>query len=153
MSKNTSETPVQPISTAVELLQRENWALMAHADSSAVLLHAKTELELINGICRAIVAQAPYIVAWAGFAENDEQQMVKVLGVEGVASEYAKDLQVSWSDKTPLGLGPIGTCVRTGLTVVIADSDTDPRFEPWKDRAHGYGIKSVIAVPIVDRDY
>lgn len=134
-------------------LRRENWALMAHADSAAVMLHAKTETDLINGICRAIVVQSPYIVAWVGFAQHDEQKTVKVVGVEGLAANYARGLQVSWSAETPLGLGPVGTCIRTGLTVVIADSDTDPRFAPWKDRAQAFGIRSVIAVPIVDRNF
>lgn len=126
---------------------------MAHADSAKVLLHAQTESDLINGICRAIVAQSPYVVAWVGLAEHDDEKMVKVVGVEGMASNYAKGLEVSWSDKTPLGQGPVGTCVRLGLTVVIPDTDTDSRFEPWRGRAQAYGIRSIIAAPIVDRNY
>lgn len=150
---NINSNDSSEVDLATLKLQRENWALMAHADSANVMLHAKTEDELINGICRAIVVQPPYVVAWVGFGEHDDQKMVKVVGIEGMAADYARGIKVSWSADTPLGLGPVGTCVRTGLTVVIADSDTDPRFEPWRERAQGYGIRSVIAVPIVNRDY
>lgn len=133
-------------------LQRENWALMAHADASSVMLHVKTETELIEGICRAIAAQKAYVLAWVGFAEQDEQKSVRVGGMDGVAAEYVRGIKVSWSDETALGKGPIGTCIRTGLSILIGSTDTDPRFEPWRERAQKYGIHSMISVPIVGRN-
>jgi putative nucleotidyltransferase with HDIG domain len=141
-----------PVGSSQVELQRENWALMAHANASSVMLYAKTESELIQGICAAIVAERPYVAAYVGLAEHDGQKSVRVAGIEGVAAEFARDIKVSWSDKVPEGLGPTGTCIRTGLTVVIPDAATDPRFEPWRKQVKEFDIHSIISVPIVDRN-
>lgn len=129
-------------------LLRENWALLAHAQAAATLLHEASEEKLIEEICRSITSQYPYDVAWVGFAENNPEKTIRVAGASGLSADYAKNIKVSWSEDVPSGRGPIGLCIRTGLAVIIEDTQTDPAFEPWRERAAQFGLRSCVAVPI-----
>lgn len=141
----TLSNPIQ--SNEAELL-RENWALLAHAQAAATLLHETSDTKLIEGICSSITSQYPYDLAWVGIAQNDADKSIKVAGASGLAAEYAKNIHVSWSDETPFGKGPIGLCVRSGVAVIIEDTQTDPAFAAWAERAAQFGLRSCVAVPI-----
>ena len=129
-------------------LLRENWALLAHAQAAATLLHETSDEKLIEGICRAITSQYPYDVAWVGFAQNDPGKTIKVAGASGVAADYAQGIKVSWSEDAPSGRGPVGSCIRSGLAVIVEDTQTDSAFEPWRERALKFNLRSCVAVPI-----
>lgn len=132
------------------LLEKQNWAVLAYAHAAIALSRAEDEATLIKGVCSAIVKEAPYVMAWVGMAQHDEQMTVRVAGMEGSAKAYADGIQVSWSDKTLTGKGPVGQCIRTGVATIILDTEEDPRFIPWRDRAKTYGIRCVVAIPIHD---
>ena len=131
-------------------LKKQNWALSAHAKASSALVRSRTASDLIEGVCNAIVNQEPYILAWVGIAEHDAPKTVKVLGTHGIAAEYANGIDVKWSADTSAGSGPTGSCIRTGLPILINDTESDLSFAPWRERAKPYGIRSVVAVPIRD---
>ena len=78
-------------------LDRKNWAILAYARAAMALSHAKSPEELIHDVCDAIVAQAPYVVAWVGMAESDINKTVRVAGVSGPSKSYTDGLVVSWS--------------------------------------------------------
>ncbi len=138
--------------TSLNDLQKQNWALLAHAKASSVLVRSSRKDELIEGVCSAIVHQPPYILAWVGLAMHDALKTVKVIGTHGVAADYANGIDVKWSPETPAGRGPTGLCIQSSQPVLINDSENDPRFLPWRERAKPYGIRSVIAVPINDHE-
>lgn len=133
-------------------LQKQNWALLAHAKASSALVRSNNRDELIEGVCNAIVNQPPYILAWVGLAMHDDLKTVQVIGAHGVAADYAKGIDVKWTADTSAGQGPTGLCIQTSLPVLVADSENDPRFLPWRERSKLYGIRSVIAVPIKDHE-
>ena len=133
-------------------LQKQNWALLAHAKASSALVRSNDRDDLISGVCNAIVNQPPYILAWVGLAMHDDLKTVQVIGTHGAAADYAKGIDVKWAPDTPTGQGPTGLCIQTSLPVLISDTDNDSRFSPWKERAKPYGIRSVIAVPIKDHE-
>lgn len=133
-------------------LQKQNWALLAHAKASSALVRSNDRDDLISGVCNAIVNQPPYILAWVGLAMHDDLKTVQVIGTHGAAADYAKGIDVKWAPDTPTGQGPTGLCIQTSLPVLISDTDSDSRFSPWKERAKPYGIRSVIAVPIKDHE-
>lgn len=133
-------------------LQKQNWALLAHAKASLALVRSNNRDELISGVCNAIVNQSPYILAWVGLAMHDNLKTVQVIGSHGVAADYAKGIDVKWSPDTSAGKGPTGQCIQTSLPVLILDTENDPRFLPWRERSKPYGIRSVIAVPIKDHE-
>jgi putative nucleotidyltransferase with HDIG domain len=133
-------------------LQKQNWALLAHAKASSALVRSTNRDDLIEGVCNAIINQPPYVLAWVGLANHDPLKTVSVIGAHGAAAEYAKGIDIKWSTDTPEGQGPTGECIQSGLPVLINDVEKDPRFLPWRERARPYGIRSVIAVPIRDHD-
>lgn len=133
-------------------LQKQNWALLAHAKASLALVRSNNRDDLISGVCNAIVNQSPYILAWVGLAMHDNLKTVQVIGSHGVAADYAKGIDVKWSPDTSAGKGPTGQCIQTSLPVLILDTENDLRFLPWRERSKPYGIRSVIAVPIKDHE-
>ena len=133
-------------------LQKQNWALLAHAMASSALVRSNNRDDLISGVCNAIVNQSPYILAWVGLAMHDNLKTVQVIGSHGVAADYAKGIDVKWSPDTSAGKGPTGQCIQTSLPVLILDTENDPRFLPWRERSKPYGIRSVIALPIKDHE-
>ena len=133
-------------------LQKQNWALLAHAKASLALVRSNNRDDLISGVCNAIVNQSPYILAWVGLAMHDNLKTVQVIGSHGVAADYAKGIDVKWSPDTSAGKGPTGQCIQTSLPVLILDTENDPRFLPWRERSKPYGIRSVIALPIKDHE-
>jgi putative nucleotidyltransferase with HDIG domain len=137
-------------STLESDLQTQHRALLAHADATSALARAKTEEELIHGICKAIASQEPYVLAWVGAAEHDPQKSVRFLGSYGVEIKYLKDIFVSWDESTPSGMGPGGTCIRTNQSIIVDDVETDETFLPWRERARLSNICSMIGVPITD---
>ncbi|MFZ3039245.1 MAG: HD domain-containing phosphohydrolase [Polynucleobacter sp.] len=133
-------------------LDKRTWALSALSQAAAALARADSVDLLVQEVCAAIAAQGPYILAWVGRAENDENKTVKVIGAYGSATDYVKDIAVSWSEFQASGLGPAGTCIRAGISSVVMDSELDEGFSAWRVRARDYGIRSAVGCPIPDGD-
>ena len=133
-------------------LDKRTWALSALSEAAAALARADSVDLLVQEVCAAIAAQGPYILAWVGRAENDENKTVKVIGAYGSATDYVKDIAVSWSEFQASGLGPAGTCIRAGISSVVMDSELDEGFSAWRVRARDYGIRSAVGCPIPDGD-
>lgn len=131
-------------------LEKRGWALSALSEAAAALARSDSVDLLIQEVCAAIAAQGPYILAWVGKAEDDENKTVKVMGGAGSAMEYVKDIAVSWSQFNVTGLGPGGTAIRTDKPCVIADTELDEDFISWRLRAREFGIRSAIGCPIPD---
>ena len=131
-------------------LEKQNWALLAHVAATAALARSESTRDLIEGVCQGLVSQWPYVLAWVGMAEHDERKTVSVLGTHGAAAKYAEGIDVTWSSLTTAGRGPTGSCIEMGQSRMVADTETDPEFAPWRERARIYGIRSSVAVPIRD---
>jgi len=131
-------------------LEKLSWALLAHNKAAHALSHAESIENLLSGVCKSIVQQKPYEVAWVGFAENDAAKSVRIAVSEGPAKDYTTGLQVSWSADSPFGNGPAGTCIRTGISSTFQNCAIDTGFEAWRERALEYGLKSVVACPFYD---
>ena len=150
MSADTKKT-VELLSPEMQgELEKRGWALSALSEAAATLARADSTDLLIQEVCAAIASQGPYILAWVGRAEEDEKKSVKVIGAYGSAIEYVKDIQLSWSEFEPSGLGPGGTCIRTGVPSVVIDSESDQGFLVWRERARKFGIRSAVGCPIPD---
>ena len=143
--------PIQDPSNSVqEELEKRGWALSALSAAAAALARADSTDMLIAEVCDAIATQSPYLLAWVGKAEDDQEKTIKVLGGAGSALAYLNDIAVSWSAQHVIGLGPAGVAVRTNQITIVADTDADPGFIVWQDLAKKYGIRSAIACPIAD---
>jgi putative nucleotidyltransferase with HDIG domain len=143
-----------PIDTVDAGMQRElskrGWALSALSQVTAALSRTDSTDLLISEVCDAIAAQSPYLSAWVGKAEDDENKTVTVMGGAGSAIAYIKDIAVSWSDQNIAGMGPGGIAIRTGKTCVVTDPELDEGFVSWRELARKFGIRSIVACPILN---
>ena len=131
-------------------LQKQRWALSAFAEAAAALARAESTNLLIQEVCSAIAAQGPYVLAWVGKAEDDENKTVRFLGAAGEAIAYTNEIQVSWSDQQASGLGPAGVVIRTGQSCIIEDTQIDDNFLAWRKLSEKFGIRSALGAPIPD---
>jgi PAS domain S-box-containing protein len=133
---------------AQQELVRLNRALRALSLCNGALIRATEESAWLAQICRIIVDEAGYPFCWVGRAEQDEARTVTAVAEAGGGEGYLAHAGITWAD-TLLGVGPVGTCIRTGQTQIVKDTATDPSFAPWRDEALTRGYASVIAIPLV----
>ncbi len=129
-------------------LLRLNRSLRVLIACNRVLVHAQTETQLLNDICRVIVENGGYRMAWIGIANDDEERTIKPLAVYGFEDHYLDNAKISWAD-TPSGQGVTGLAVRTGEAQVNFDFQNDPRLLPWRESAMRRGYRSSSAFPLM----
>jgi PAS domain S-box-containing protein len=129
-------------------LKRVNRALRTTSVCNQVLVLAVEESRLLNDICRTLVREGGYRMAWVGFGEHDEGKSVRPVAHFGLEEGYLRTARMTWAD-TERGRGPTGTAIRTGRLVIGRNIQTDPRFAPWREEALKRGYVSGIALPIL----
>lgn len=132
---------------AESTLRRLNRALKALSAGNHALVHSHDEVELMQGICRAVTDGDTYRLAWVGRAVQDKDKSIKVVAAAGAGQGYVDEAHLTWEDQ-PLGRGPTGTAVRTGKIQTAQNFASDPRMEPWRELAARYRMASSIALPL-----
>jgi PAS domain S-box-containing protein len=133
---------------AQEELLRVNRALRALSLCNQALIRAVEESAWLHQICRIVVEEAGYRLCWVGRAEDDAAKTVTVVAHAGVDDGYLESVRVTWADDER-GVGPVGTCIRTGRSQVVKNTANDLMFAPWRAEALKRGYASVIAIPVV----
>ncbi|MDX1584221.1 MAG: EAL domain-containing protein, partial [Thermoanaerobaculia bacterium] len=75
----------------------------------------------------------------------------RVAEFAGSASGFVESLTVRW-DETPLGSGPTGTAIRTGVQQ-FSDIASDERFEPWREQALAFGLSKSVSMPLTAKHH
>ena len=136
----------QAAQAAVERLNR---VLRTLTGVNAALVHATSEDELLEAICRVVVEDGAYRYAWVGYREDDEAGTVRPVASAGYGAGSQAGMNVTWHPEER-GMGPVGTSIREGSTVVLPDIATDPGDAPWRSRALALGYASGAAIPLRD---
>ncbi len=131
---------------AEEALKKVNRALLTLSECNQMLVRARSEDELLEGVCRVLIGVGGYRMAWVGFAEEDEKKSIRPAAWAGHVDGYLEEAQVSWSEDEH-GRGPPGVAVRTGEPSA-AKIATDPRCAPWREAALKRNYRSMIALPL-----
>lgn len=121
------------------------YCVLSQAGQAIVRIREKTGL--FREICRILVEEGGFQMAWVGVAEPGTGRVIPV-GNYPRDEEYLTGLHVTVQDE-PTGRGPVGTAIREGRHVLCNNLTTDPRMQPWSDRAQGHGYSSVGAFPVV----
>lgn len=132
-------------------LKHANRALATLSEVNRNLVYATDENDLLPAICRAIVEQRGYRLAWVGYKQHDENKSIKVLASAGHDEGYLDAMQLTWAE-TERGMGPGGRAVRSGVTQLCQDIANDPLCLPWRDAARQHGYASCIVLPLLDGD-
>lgn len=115
--------------------------------STEALLRATDETALLEDICRIAVEVAGYRLAWVGYARDEAPLIVHPVAVAGRGRTYLDEVSTTWDDQ-PLGQGPTGAAIRTGIAQIIQDVEIDPRFTPWREPARRHHLRSALALPL-----
>lgn len=132
-----------------EARQRKlNRALRLLSDCNTTLVRADDEYKLLVEICRLCVERGGYLMAWVGYAEQDETKTVRPMAQSGYESGYLDGVNINWADNER-GQGPTGTAIRTGTTQINQNVLTNPKMAPWREAAIDRGYQSSLALPLV----
>ncbi|WP_137820630.1 GGDEF domain-containing protein [Pseudomonas sp. 2FG] len=130
-----------------EELEYLNRALRTLSGSNRALLRAEDECALLQEICRVVVEEAGYRLAWVGRAEHDAAKTVTPMAHAGLEQAFVDSLNLTWAD-AERGRGPTGTAIRTGNLSITRNIQTDPNMEPWREGSIEHGIASVLSLPL-----
>lgn len=132
-------------------LQRSLRAQRALSACNSILIHATQERQLLADMCRNIVQQGGYRMAWIGWVEHDAAKQVRPVAHAGHNQGFIKTLAITWAD-TERGQGPNGRAVRTGQAQFVRDIAQDLSCAPWRAQALRRGYASAIALPLKEDD-
>ncbi len=127
-----------------------NRALQTLSRVNHILIHSHDERTFLASICRAIVEEGGYRLAWIGMAQHDDISSVKPVSQYGFEGGYLESLKISWGNNE-YGQGPTGIAIRTGNHSVVRDINRDPKYTPWREQAKEHDFASSIALPLSDK--
>ncbi len=122
----------------------------AFATLSAVnrnLVHGGDESSLLQVVCRSIVEQCGYRLAWVGYLQHDAEKSIRPVAQYGYEQGYLEQAGIVWSD-TEKGRGPTGKAARSGQIQIAQNILTDDNMLPWREQAMQRGYASSIALPL-----
>ena len=133
---------------AAEELRASSRALRTISECNRALVRVTSEPALLNEICRVLVDQGGFRMAWVGFAEKDGQKSVNRAAAAGFDEGYLENARISWDEHNPNGQGPTGIAIRTGQISMCQDIRSDPKLAPWREAALKRGYASSITLPL-----
>ncbi|RYD43281.1 MAG: PAS domain S-box protein, partial [Verrucomicrobiaceae bacterium] len=136
---------------AERALERSHRALQMLSSCNEMLIRATAEDELLVEACRIAVEIGGYRMAWVGYAMDDELRRVVPMAHAGAEDGYLSEVSITWSDRQPTGLGPVGQAIRSGHLVFLEDISVRPEFFS-QDAARARGYRSVISLPLKDEN-
>lgn len=120
-------------------------ALHALSTVNRELVHASNEQDLLQAICRAIVEEKDYRMAWVGYLQQDEARSIKLMASAGDENGVLAHVQPRWAE------GELGLCARavqSGQSQISRDIANDPLYQAWGHELVGQGCVSSIALPL-----
>ncbi|HTR38579.1 MAG TPA: response regulator [Bryobacteraceae bacterium] len=131
---------------AEEQIRRLNRLYHVLSHCGEAIIHAQSESDLFDRVCRIATEQGGFRLAYVGLIDPATQQ-IRPVARAGESTEYLDRLAVTVREE-PLGMGPAGRSVRQDSVQVCNDIRQDPSMAPWKDAAEKFGLRSTISLPL-----
>ena len=131
-----------------ERLRRINRTLRVLSSGNLTLFRARDEETLLREVCQDIVRAGGFLMAWIGYAQEDEARSVTPMAAAGSGTDYLDDIRVSWDAGSITGQGPTGRTVRSGVPHINQNWDLNPEVAPWRERALARGFHASVALPL-----
>lgn len=131
---------------ALQELRISNRTLRVLSACNQALVRATTATQLMESMCRILVEEGGFALAWIGMAEEGEARRVRPIAAKGEAT-YLEGIEITWAD-TDAGNGPTGRAIRSGWPSVCRDILTEMTTHPWRGRAERFGLRSAISLPL-----
>ncbi|MFT4175060.1 MAG: PAS domain-containing protein [Luteolibacter sp.] len=132
-------------------LARRNRALHLLSACNETLIRAIGEREFLGDVCRHAVDIGGCVMAWVGYAREDERQTVEPIAWAGREEGFLTEEGLHWTEEDPFGKGPGGRCLRSGRFEVCEDLTLPDAGFYRKKEALARGFRSVIYLPLIDQ--
>lgn len=130
-----------------ETLKRLNRTLQTLSRVNHTLVHAASEVELFDAICRAIIETGGHRFTWIGLFTPEASGRLQPAAHAGHEDGYLE--QLDWAlDRAPRTEATIAAA-RSNAPVVIDNIAQLETTHPWKKEALNRGFRSAIAIPLV----
>lgn len=128
-------------------LKKVNRALRMISDCNQSIVRIKDKNELLNEICRLIVEEGGYYLAWVGMAQDDEFKSIQPVAQYGFDKGFLEKAKISWGNNK-YSTGPAGKSIKTSKISIFRNLTGHPDFGPWKEEARARKYNSAIALPL-----
>lgn len=115
------------------------------------LIRAVNEEELLKRVCEVAVELGGYVLAWVGFAHNDEDRTILPAAVAGVNGHLVLEAKLSWSAQSDSGKNSAGRAIRAGRADVTFDVREDASFPIWRANVDVIGYRGIVSLPLRHR--
>lgn len=115
--------------------------------AAGVLMRARTEVDLYQGVCDALVEIGGYRLADVALANDDAGKTVRFVAIAGHDDGYLDQTRISWGEG-PRSRGPTGGAIRTGEVQVNQDFASSAVMAPWREEALRHGLHSSVGLPL-----
>jgi PAS domain S-box-containing protein len=119
------------------------YSVLSTTNKAIVHIHDRTEL--LKEICRIVVDDGGFMMAWAGFVDG-EKHLIEPIAQAGHVDGYLDSISIS-TDDVPHGQGPTGTAFREGRSNVCNNIENDSAMVAWRKGALERGYHSLAAFP------
>jgi len=119
-------------------------AILRRINESVV--HFQDRMQLMQEVCKIMVQEAGFVMAWIGFEDPDTRRINRVTA-NGIVDDFFVKVRLS-SDDIANGQGPTVTAIRKGKYSVCNDIQTYPAMEMWEEDALRKGYRSAAAFPL-----
>lgn len=111
------------------------------------LVRANCREELFGEVCRVLVEDGGFCIAWVGWF-NPQTRFIDPVAVAGDTTGYTDGIRIAADAALPEGRGPSGTAFRENRIHVANDFLADPHTVPWREAALRAGFNATIALPL-----
>ncbi len=139
--------------TAVKAREREIarltrlYAALSQVNQVIVLEHGRDEL--FRKICRILVEQGGFRMAWIG-RHDPATRTLSPVAAWGDEEDYLRTITVSVDERLPEGQGSIGAAFREVRPYLSNDLLEDAPGPPWRSQAERLGFRASAVFPICE---
>lgn len=116
------------------------------AAANAALMLARSEHDLFSEICRIVVADETYHLAWVGIADTARPLGFRVMTVGGTADAYLDEVQRAFAGKAQRG--PLQDVMEANTPYVVQDIEQLPESSPFRRLLLEHGHRSFVLLPL-----
>ncbi|MBI5485818.1 MAG: GAF domain-containing protein [Deltaproteobacteria bacterium] len=133
------------VGTVTDITERKQverlYAVLSLVNEAIVRIHDQNAL--FAQVCRIVSQEGQFPLVWIGLVDGDE---IRPLARCGTAAGYLDSIRVKTHGE--LGMGPTGTCIREGRSVINDDFLVNPATLAWRAPALSHGLRASAAFPL-----
>jgi PAS domain-containing protein len=122
------------------------YAALSKVNQAIVLTHGRDEL--FREICRILVEQGGFRMAWIGW-HDPETRTLSPVAAWGDDDDYLRTITVSVDERLTEGQGSMGAAFREVRPYLSNDLLADPAGPPWRSQAERLGFRASAVFPIL----